>query len=190
MAPDVLKRLKPLFDAGLDLAQMTPARAEAIVKDLVKQGEVHRHEAAAVAQVLVDRGREAASKISDLVRIEVTKQLDVLIGQVELLESRVADLSARVKAKAAAAGAGAAAKSSVDMRPAPVATPASPPPTAPPTAPAADPAKKAPVKKAAAAKAPAKKAAAKKAPAKKAPAKKAAAAKAPAKKSPPQNQRG
>jgi polyhydroxyalkanoate synthesis regulator phasin len=172
MARDVMKRLKPLLDAGLDLAQMTPARAEAIARDLVKQGEVRRHEAASVAQLLVDRGREAAAKVADLVRIEVTKQLDIVIGQVEMLEARVDELAGKVKqgttvALKTAGAARAAASNRFVWQPGDIEITSL--------------AKKAPAKKAPAKKAPAKKAPAKKAPAKKAPAKKAPAKKAPAK---------
>lgn len=96
MASDLLKRLKPLIEAGLDLTKMTPARAEAIVRDLVKQGEVHRLEAASLVQTLVERGRQATEKIADHVRREVTTHLQPLTTRVEALEAQVAELAALV----------------------------------------------------------------------------------------------
>jgi polyhydroxyalkanoate synthesis regulator phasin len=65
MASDLTKRLKPLLDAGIELAQLSPVRAEAIVRELVKQGEVRRHEAAGLVQLLVERGRDAGGKAAE-----------------------------------------------------------------------------------------------------------------------------
>ena len=48
---DVLARL---LDAGMSFTQMTQARAEAIVKDLTKTGDIRKKEAQRVTQQLVD----------------------------------------------------------------------------------------------------------------------------------------
>ena len=133
-----------------------------MVRELVKNGEVRRTEAAKTVESLIERGRETSAMIAEVVKAEVGKQLNWLANRVDDLER-----SAGVRRQPDRAG---------------VATP----PAAPAKKATAKkaPAKKAAAKKAAAKKAPAKKAAAKKAAAKKAPAKKAAAKKAAAKKAP------
>jgi polyhydroxyalkanoate synthesis regulator phasin len=157
MASEFLKRVKPILEAGLDLTKITPARAEALVRELAKQGEVHRQEATAIVQMLVERGKQATEKMSDLARGEVADQLDRLIKQVDALEAQVAELATRLRA---------AEKTPAKKAPAKKA-----------------PAKKAPVKKAPVKKATAKKAPAATTPAKKAPAATTPVKKAPAKKS-------
>lgn len=140
---DVLKRY---LDAGLAFTALTQSRAEALVKDLVKAGEVQADQARDAVTELVERSRKNTEKLLDTVRTEVKSQITGLglVSKADLqkLEARVAGLFG-----GAAKAAPAAAK-----KPA---------------------AKKAPAKKAAAKKAPAKKAAAKKA-TKAAPAKKRA----------------
>jgi polyhydroxyalkanoate synthesis regulator phasin len=154
---DMLKRY---LDAGIAFTQMTRARAEEIVKDLVTAGEVQRDQMQAQVDELIERSRRNTDQLLAMVRQEVTSQFAQLgLVTKEDLESFARRLGERFGV-------------------APKATKASKPATARPTQAATPPpvAKKAPAKKAAAAKkAPAKKAAAaKKAPAKKAPAKKAA----------------
>ena len=97
MASDLTKRLKPLLDAGIELAQFSPVRAEAIVRELVKQGEVRRHEAAGLVQLLVERGRDAGGKAAETVRLEVARQLDRLVHQVGLVEAQVSEISKRLR---------------------------------------------------------------------------------------------
>jgi len=167
MAADLFKRVKPLLDAGIDLAQMNPAKAEAIVRELVQRGAVRSHEAAQVAQVLVERGREAAEHAAERARSELIKQLDRVLQRVEGLERQVAELQKRV--------AGTKEQRPASAPPAASPTPASPAGRTATTSSTS--AKKAPAKKTAAKKNPAKKAVATKAPAKKTAAKKAPATK-------------
>lgn len=141
---DMLKRY---LDAGVAFTQLTRSRAEAIVKDLVKAGEIQREQAQERVDELLDRSRRNTEQIVEIVRKEITAQIHQLgvVTRTDLsrLESRVDSLLGAVQATAAPAKKAAAKK-------------------------AAAPAKKAaaPAKKAAAKKAPAKKAAAaKKAPA-------------------------
>ena len=148
MASEFLKRVKPILEAGLDLTKITPARAEALVRELVKHGEVHRQEAAAIVQLLVERGRQATEKMTDRARGELADQIDRLIQQVAALEAQVAELATRLRAAETAPATKVSSKKAS--------------------------ASKAPAKKVAASKPPAKKVAATKAPAKKAPAKKSA----------------
>ncbi len=87
---DLLHRL---LDSGMSFTAMSQARAEAIVKDLVKQGTVRRKEAEAVAAALVDRGRESAERIAQLVEEEVGRQVARLAAQIDELETRLAGLT-------------------------------------------------------------------------------------------------
>ena len=156
---DVLKRY---LDAGLSFTAVTQSRAEALVKDLVKAGEVQADQARDAVSDLLERSRKNSEKLIETVRTEVRNQISNLglasQADMDKLEQRISSLfgAATTQAKKAAAPASQAAKKATRK----VA------------------AKKAPAKKAVAKKAPAKKA-----PAKKAPAKKAVAKKAPAKKS-------
>jgi len=136
------------LDAGIAFTQMTRSRAEELVQELVKSGEVQGKEARTKVEELIERSRKSSESLLSVVRDEVGNQLHSMgVSNIEDLAKQVASLLGR-SSKAAS---GAARKSA---------------------------AKKAPAKKAAAKKAPAKKAPAKKTPAKKAPAKKAAAKKA------------
>jgi polyhydroxyalkanoate synthesis regulator phasin len=151
---DVLKRY---LDAGLALTALTQARAEALVKEWVKVGEVQADQARDTVQDLLERSRKNSERFLDTVRTEVRQQITSLglatQADLDRIEERIASVIGVATAPA--------------MK-------------------AATAAKKAPAKKAAAKKAAAKKKApAKKAPAtKRSPAKKKAPAKrAPAKKS-------
>ena len=126
------------LDAGIAFTQMTRSRAEELVQELVKSGEVQGKEARTKVEELIERSRKSSESLLSVVRDEVGNQLHSMgVSNIEDLAKQVASLLGR-SSKAAS---GAARKSA---------------------------AKKAPAKKAAAKKAAAKKAPAKKAPAKKA----------------------
>ena len=133
---DVLKRY---IDTGLALTALTQARAEALVKDLVKAGEVQADQAREVIGDLVERSRKNSEQLLETVRREVKQQITGLglVSKADLdkAEARIAALV------------GTASK--------PVRTAAAKVPGR--TAKKATPAKKAPAKKAAAKKAAAKK---------------------------------
>ena len=161
-----MEPLKQLLDSTVSFTQMTRERAEAIVAELVREGQVRTEEYQRNVQELVDRSRESAERFNELVRAQVVKVLTDL-GVVQSAQKAPAKKAAAKKAPAKRAT---ARKAPAKKAPAKRATARKAP------------AKRAPAKKAAAKRAPAKKAAAKKAPAKKAPAKRATAKKAPAKK--------
>jgi 23S rRNA (cytidine1920-2'-O)/16S rRNA (cytidine1409-2'-O)-methyltransferase len=144
--------LKKYLDAGMQFTSMTQTKAEALVKELVKAGELQTEQAQATVTELIERSRKNTEAFIEQVRREVAASADSLglatIGDIARLEK----LIAAIRPDAAPAAKTAPAKKA--------------------------PAKKAAAKKAPAKKAPAKKAAAKKAAAKKAAAKKAAAKKA------------
>ncbi len=147
--------LKRYLDAGMAFTALTQAKAEALVKDLVKTGEVQTEQAQAVVTDLVERSRKNTEAFIDQVRQEISSSAESL-GLATIADlTRVEKLIEAIK----------------------------PGSTSPAPAPKKTPAKKAPAKKAVAKKAVAKKAVAKKAVAKKAPAKKTTAKKTVAKKS-------
>ncbi len=145
--------LKKYLDAGMHFTSLTQTKAEALVKELVKTGEVQTEQAQATVNELLERSRKNTETFIDQVRKEIAASAESL-GLATLADvTRLEKLIDAIKPGSAAAPAAKVA-----------------------------PATKAPPKKAAAKKAPAKKAAAKKAPAKKTAAKKAPAKKAAAKK--------
>jgi polyhydroxyalkanoate synthesis regulator phasin len=133
-----MEPLKQLLDSTVSFTQMTRERAEAIVAELVREGQVRTEEYQRNVQELVDRSRESAERFNELVRAQVVKVLTDL-GVVQTAKKAPAKKTAAKKA-----------------------------PSATKKAPAKRAAKKAPARKVAAKKAPAKRATAKKAPAKKA----------------------
>jgi polyhydroxyalkanoate synthesis regulator phasin len=92
---DLLKRL---LDAGMTFAAMTQARAEDLVRDLVRAGEVQAEQAQTVIDELVDRSRRNSERLIDAVRAEIRQQMASLglatKTDVERLERRIADVSA------------------------------------------------------------------------------------------------
>jgi polyhydroxyalkanoate synthesis regulator phasin len=71
-AIDVVRKY---LDAGVSYAQVTREKAEEIVKDLVKAGEVRAEDAQAAVKDLVDRSRRSSEALSERIRSEVREQL-------------------------------------------------------------------------------------------------------------------
>jgi polyhydroxyalkanoate synthesis regulator phasin len=69
---DLLKRY---LDAGVAFTQMTQQKAEAIVRDLVKAGEVQANEANKRRDELIERSRQNTEKLLDTIRKEVRDQI-------------------------------------------------------------------------------------------------------------------
>ncbi|HEY1116492.1 MAG TPA: hypothetical protein VGE43_02230, partial [Acidimicrobiales bacterium] len=67
--------IKRYLDAGMAFTQMTQSRAEAIVKDLVKQGEVKSKQAEELIEELIERSRVNTEGLLEMVRTEVRDQL-------------------------------------------------------------------------------------------------------------------
>ncbi|HVM54391.1 MAG TPA: hypothetical protein VM262_14465 [Acidimicrobiales bacterium] len=89
---DLLKRY---LDAGLAFTQMTQQRAEAIVRDLVKSGEVQAEQAARRRDELVERSRQNTERLAESIRREVRDQIRAL-GLAT--QSDVADLRKEIAA--------------------------------------------------------------------------------------------
>jgi polyhydroxyalkanoate synthesis regulator phasin len=109
---DLLKRL---LDAGMTFTAMTQARAEDLIRDLVRAGEVQAEQAQGVVDELVDRSRRNSERLIDAVRSEIRQQMANLglatKDDIDRLERNIADVASRGPAKkAASAGKGRPAK--------------------------------------------------------------------------------
>ncbi len=161
--------LKKYLEAGLAFTAMTQARAEALVRELVKAGEVQADQARDAVVEVLERSRESSEKLLETIRSEVKAQITNLglasKADVERAEQRIMGLFASAGGRGRQGTArGSSAQGAAGSK---------------------APAKKAPAKKAPARKTTAKKATAKKTTAKKTPAKRAGAAKRTAKKQAP-----
>ena len=100
--------LKKYLDAGLAFTQMTQQRAEAIVKDLVKTGEVQAEQATQRRNELLERSRKNTEAMMATIRKEVREQVKALglatQHDVESLRKEIASLrrSSTASTKAAA----------------------------------------------------------------------------------------
>jgi polyhydroxyalkanoate synthesis regulator phasin len=65
-------------EAGMAFTDMTRSRAEAIVRDLVKAGEVQRERAQDTVDELIDRSRRSTEALISLIRNEIREQLSSL----------------------------------------------------------------------------------------------------------------
>jgi polyhydroxyalkanoate synthesis regulator phasin len=137
---------KRYLEAGMQFSQMTRERAEAIVRDLVKAGEVQAEQTQAMVTEVLDRSRKNTERFVEQVQTEVRKQLSVAEfvtkDVVTRLQAQIDDLRRQLPGPAGTRG---SKKSAVKKKAAPAKKKAA--------------AKKSPAKKKAA---PAKKAAAKK----------------------------
>jgi polyhydroxyalkanoate synthesis regulator phasin len=95
--------LKKYLDAGLAFTQMTQQRAEAIVKDLVRAGEVQAEQATQRRNDLMERSRQNTERLVDQVRREVRDQVRSLglatQEDVRTLRAEIASLKKAASAK-------------------------------------------------------------------------------------------
>ena len=79
---------------------MTQARAEALIRDLVKQGEVQAEQAQATIDELLDRSRRNSERWLEAIRSEIDQQITKLDlatrGDIERAVQRFADTAAAV----------------------------------------------------------------------------------------------
>ena len=103
---DLLKRY---LEAGMSFTQMTRSRAEGIVKDLVKAGELQREQTQERVDDLVERSRKNTEHLMSLIRREVSQQLS---GMGLATKDDLARLEAKLSrgASGAAKAAGSSAK--------------------------------------------------------------------------------
>ena len=97
--------LRRYVDAGIALTQLTRAKAEAIVKELVKAGEVQREQTHDRVEELLDRSRKTTEGVMGVVRKEMAEQLAAMgfatTKALEELEARIEGLERRLDAMAA-----------------------------------------------------------------------------------------
>ena len=98
-AIDVVRKY---LDAGVSHAQVTREKAEEIVKDLVKAGEVRAEDAQTAVKDLIDRSRKSSEALSERIRAEVKEQMaDVKEQLAKVQPASQADLDALTKRIAA-----------------------------------------------------------------------------------------
>ncbi len=83
---------KKYVEAGAVLAQVTRARAEEIVRELVNAGQVQGGQAQTWMDDVVERSRKASEDLLDLIRSEVASQLASLGLDPQDLAKQVADI--------------------------------------------------------------------------------------------------
>ncbi len=90
--------LKRFLDAGAAFTQLTQARAEAIVKDLVNAGEVQTSQTQATVAELIERSRENTDRLLDQVRSDFRSQVANMglatKADIARLEGQISSLSA------------------------------------------------------------------------------------------------
>lgn len=90
---DEIKRMA-LFTSGV--AELTRYRAEQLVRDLVKAGDVRRDQASTVVRDLMERSRQNRMEVMRLIQAEIRGQIATLglagKSDIERLERRVARL--------------------------------------------------------------------------------------------------
>lgn len=106
--------LKRYLDAGMAFTQLTRARAEEIVKDLVKRGELRREQVQEQVDDLLDRSRQNTEALVGLVRKEIADQLGNLglatKEDIKRLEAKIAKGAAPTKSTPATKSTSAAKK--------------------------------------------------------------------------------
>ena len=91
--------LKKYLDAGLAFTQLTQQRAEAIVKDLVKAGELQAEQATQRRNELLERSRKNTEALMSTIRKEVREQVKSLglatQSDITALRKEIASLKGR-----------------------------------------------------------------------------------------------
>ena|ERR1700686_5162032 len=91
--------LRRYVEAATALTQITRARAEELVRELIKAGELERHRAQDWVEELVKASRDRSEALVATVRGEVRQQLkEVGFTNVDDLAKKVADILARSSA--------------------------------------------------------------------------------------------
>jgi polyhydroxyalkanoate synthesis regulator phasin len=89
-------RIRRYADAGAAFSQITRKRAESIVKELVKTGEVQRDQAQERVDELMERSRKNTDALVGLIRKEVAAQYGLLglatKQDIARLEAKIAKL--------------------------------------------------------------------------------------------------
>ena len=89
--------IKSYVEAGAQFTEMSRQQAEAVVKRLVKSGDVRRRDTERMVQTMLIRGRETTDRISAIVQTEVAKQLKALSERFEDVEGRLESLATSIR---------------------------------------------------------------------------------------------
>ena len=130
------------FEAGTAFLDLSRERAEALVKDLVKAGEVQKGKAQKAIDELVERSRKGGEELRQLIKRESAEQIGVLglatRDDISRLEARLEEMKSpaaapvkRAAPRQAAAKAPAAKKASTPRKKAAPAAAKAPAPPAP-----------------------------------------------------------
>ena len=87
---------KQYWQAGMEATEVTRKRAEKLVRDLVKSGEVQAQEAGTRVEELLERSRKSTEDFAERVRVEVQKQMEAL-GLVQPVKQTAKKASAAAK---------------------------------------------------------------------------------------------
>ena len=102
-----LDALRRYLEAGMSFTQTTRAKAEEVVSNLVRAGELQSEQTQQQVQDLVDRSRENSERLLKAVRAEVMDQISSLgfatTADLAKLERKVDSLRARGAAKSTSA---------------------------------------------------------------------------------------
>lgn len=97
--------LRKYVEAGIAFTQLTKAKAESIVRELVRAGDVQREQAQDRVEELLDRSRKSTDGLVGVVRREIAQQLSSLgfatKADIEGLEARMEERLAAVAPKPA-----------------------------------------------------------------------------------------
>ena len=74
-AQDLFRRL---LDSGVAFTQMTQERAEAIVRDLVRAGEIQSEQTTRFVQEILEQSRQNTERLLETIRNEISAQLAAL----------------------------------------------------------------------------------------------------------------
>ena len=117
---------KRYLEAGIQFAEMTRERAEAIVRDLVKAGEVQAEQTQTMVTEVLERSRKNTERLVEQVTAEVRKQLSVAEfvtkDVVARLQSQIDELRSQLPSPAAAVRARLGRRSAQTIRAAPPTT--------------------------------------------------------------------
>ena len=111
--------LRKYVEAGIAFTQLTKSRAEAIVRELVKAGDIQREQAQERVEELLDRSRRSTDGLVGIVRREIAQQLSSMgFATRDDLERFEARLESRLAAMAPKPGTPARKASEPASRPA------------------------------------------------------------------------
>src|SRR4051794_38249923 len=90
------RSVRTLLESGTYFTEENRAKAEQLIKDLVKQGDLRRKDAEESLQALLSRGRDVTEQLLAFIQTEVAKQMSRFTDRVDDVEDRLEDLAQRL----------------------------------------------------------------------------------------------